>query len=515
MTRKLRWLASSIAVLAMPLMFVAGSSSEVAGASSAVGYLRIGHFVPGTGAISVSVDGRAVANAVTFQQVTSYFAVPAGTHTVKVVVPNAPTSADAPSMAVTVGSGRSMTVLVTAKASGAVALTAFPDDLAEPPAGHAKVRVIDTLASVPALAGTLNPVPAPTDPPPFQLPPTPVGMASPYLAVPASSYNVQFINATNGTTVLSGNDWPVAAGTVASLVVLRGASAPTLEVLKDAIGATAMPSGGMATGAGGMAERSQWRPGALAFGLGLLLMLAIGGGVLLGWGRRPVGTAALACATKPAGCGSRAPALTSSRGVLASSPGVLASSPGVTGSGTPAMSSRSADPGAAAIPAPSMPPSVDLSGAGTADAGPPPVRISIPSIGVNAAVVDLGRNSDGTMQVPTDFNVAGWYDQGPAPGALGPAVIVGHIDNDKGPAVFWRLGDMRPGDRVVVTSAKGPETFEVNRIESVAKTAFPTAEVFGPVPDAELRLITCGGPFDRSSGHYVDNTVVFATLVSA
>jgi sortase (surface protein transpeptidase) len=117
------------------------------------------------------------------------------------------------------------------------------------------------------------------------------------------------------------------------------------------------------------------------------------------------------------------------------------------------------------------------------------------------------------MQVPASFGVAGWYDEGPRPGEPGPAVIIGHVDSTTGPAVFWRLRDLRPGDRVIITSARATETFEVTLLLSVPKAGFPTERVFGPVFDPELRLITCSGPFDRSTGHYIDNTIVFARQV--
>jgi len=145
-----------------------------------------------------------------------------------------------------------------------------------------------------------------------------------------------------------------------------------------------------------------------------------------------------------------------------------------------------------------------------------PVRIRIPAIGVSAPVMRLGQNADGTVQVPPlgDHNLAGWYAYGPAPGQRGDAVILGHVDSLTGISVFFYLKDLRAGDRIYVTLADGTvATFAVDGVQKVAKTAFPTGAVYGRARYPELRLITCGGPFDRASGHYLDNIIVYAHLV--
>jgi sortase (surface protein transpeptidase) len=149
--------------------------------------------------------------------------------------------------------------------------------------------------------------------------------------------------------------------------------------------------------------------------------------------------------------------------------------------------------------------------------GPLPagVRIVIPSIGVDAPVMSLGLNSDGSLQVPTDFADAGWWSGGPFPGEPGPAVVVGHVSSVAGPGVFYRLGDLVPGDQVTVTKPSGwRATFTVNRLLVASKAQFPTNTVYGPVPDAQLRLITCTGAFDSTTGHFVDDLIVFADLAS-
>jgi len=139
--------------------------------------------------------------------------------------------------------------------------------------------------------------------------------------------------------------------------------------------------------------------------------------------------------------------------------------------------------------------------------------VVIPDIGVDAPVVDLGRNPDGTLQVP-DWQDAGWYARGPEAGERGPAVIVGHVDSEAGPAVFYRLDELQPGAPIDVDldDGAGSVRYLVDRIERFPKDAFPTLDVYGLTPGPELRLITCDGEFDTSTGHYVDNLVVYATI---
>jgi hypothetical protein len=141
----------------------------------------------------------------------------------------------------------------------------------------------------------------------------------------------------------------------------------------------------------------------------------------------------------------------------------------------------------------------------------PPARLEIPAIGVSTPLVRLGLLADGTMEVPRDYGVAGWFSGGPMPGQDGPAVIAGHVDSKRGPAVFYRLGELRRGDPVRVLRADGAWlAFEVTGSARYAKAGFPTEAVFGPVPGPMLRLVTCGGAFDRASGHDLDNLVVTA-----
>ncbi len=149
-----------------------------------------------------------------------------------------------------------------------------------------------------------------------------------------------------------------------------------------------------------------------------------------------------------------------------------------------------------------------------------PRTLAIPAIGVRSPLLRLGLDAKGRMETPQPgphYNKAGWYRYSPAPGSLGPAVIAGHIDSAKeGPSVFFRLGSLRPRDSVLVTRADGSVAeFAVDEVRRYSKSQFPSRLVYGNTNRAALRLITCGGQFDRSSGNYLDNIVVFASLVRA
>ena len=144
-----------------------------------------------------------------------------------------------------------------------------------------------------------------------------------------------------------------------------------------------------------------------------------------------------------------------------------------------------------------------------------PVSIDVPAIGVHSSLVHLGLNSDNTVQVPQDYRRAGWYDHSPTPGQVGPSVILGHIDSYKGPGVFYRLADLRPGNIITVHRKSGaPATFRVDAVREYPKAHFPSSRVYGPIGYAGLRLISCGGSFDNAIRSYNDNIVVYAQLAN-
>jgi sortase (surface protein transpeptidase) len=179
---------------------------------------------------------------------------------------------------------------------------------------------------------------------------------------------------------------------------------------------------------------------------------------------------------------------------------------------TPAM--RPAAAGVAVLPAPTGPIVAPPQSAAPRPV-PSPVSLTIPLIGVQTRLVTLGLTTTGELQVPSSTSVAGWYTGSPRPGAIGSAIIVGHIDSLTGPGVFYRLSELAAGDKIFVKRADGTLVeFRVTSVQTYLKDRFPTEDVYGPVPDAELRLITCGGAFDAATGHYLSNIVVYATAVS-
>lgn len=146
-----------------------------------------------------------------------------------------------------------------------------------------------------------------------------------------------------------------------------------------------------------------------------------------------------------------------------------------------------------------------------------PVRLLIPRIGVSAPMDAVGLEPDGQIEVPPleTPEVVGWYRLGPAPGHLGPAVVLGHVNTQAGPAVFHRLHELRPGDPILVVRTDASMVmFTVDSVEQVSKDAFPTEKVYGSTQGATLRLITCGGVFNERTGSYADNLIVYASLVS-
>jgi Sortase domain len=143
-----------------------------------------------------------------------------------------------------------------------------------------------------------------------------------------------------------------------------------------------------------------------------------------------------------------------------------------------------------------------------------PSTLIIPAIGVRSRLIRLGITKAGTLQVPSSATLAGWFTGSPRPGAIGASVIAGHIDSRLGPGVFFRLRLLHPGNRVYVRRADGTvAVFKVTSVHMYPKARFPHAAVYGAVPDAQLRLITCGGTFDSTSGHYLSNVIAFAQLI--
>jgi len=177
---------------------------------------------------------------------------------------------------------------------------------------------------------------------------------------------------------------------------------------------------------------------------------------------------------------------------------------------TPAL--RPVAAGVAALPVPTGPIVAPPQSAAVQVARP--VSLTIPLIGVKTSLITLGLAAGGSMQVPSSTTVAGWYTGSPRPGSIGSAIIVGHVDSVNSRGVFFRLPELKNGDDVFVKRADGTTAeFRVTEIQTYPKDKFPTDRVYGPTPDAQLRLITCGGAFDPVTHHYLSNIVVYATQV--
>src|SRR5680860_967073 len=176
------------------------------------------------------------------------------------------------------------------------------------------------------------------------------------------------------------------------------------------------------------------------------------------------------------------------------------------------------------LAAPQVSPQVSQSAAGstTPSTTPPavvarsaPVALRIPAIDVSVSLSTLGLNPDKTVQVPTKFQEPGWYRLGPTPGQVGSAVILGHVDDKAGPAVFYRLKSLRAGDKVEVSLASGLVVhFVVTKVATYLKAQFPARLVYASRGYSALQLVTCGGQFDTHAGSYLSNVVVYTTLVS-
>lgn len=179
---------------------------------------------------------------------------------------------------------------------------------------------------------------------------------------------------------------------------------------------------------------------------------------------------------------------------------------------TPAATAPAA-PAATATPA--IPTTVALSPATAPAVRPAPTAVRIPSIGVESVLLQMGiRDEDGAAEVPEDFDVAGWYANGSRPGGRGPTVLVGHVDSRSGPAVFYRLRELAPGDQIEVQLADGTVArYAVEITEQFPKLQLPIFEVFGATERDILRLVTCTGEFDYDVRSYFDNLIVTAVRI--
>jgi hypothetical protein len=332
-----------------------------------------------------------------------------------------------------------------------LALRPLPEDLSAPPAGSARVHALSAASGVRSVSVGLDGGPALATALTF-------GEAGDLVAVPAGGSTV-LIDGDPGAATGLPVTWT--AGSINTLLVLDDPDGGlTVRVLLDGAGPAVAPTGAVEAGGGGTT------------GLPAALPWAVGAAVALG--------------------------AVSRRGrVLA----VVAGAVLTAGPVRPAAPERDVAPPGVSLAA-------DVSASVAA-----PVRVRVPSAGVDAALMGIDLDAAGTLVPPADDSVAGWYRAGPAPGEIGPAVLTGHVDSAAGPAVFFRLRDVAVGDAVLVERADGTTArFTVTRVARYPKDAFPAAAVYAPTPGAELRLITCGGTFDRAARSYRDDVVVDAVL---
>lgn len=218
-------------------------------------------------------------------------------------------------------------------------------------------------------------------------------------------------------------------------------------------------------------------------------------------GAAVVGILLSGCGAPDASSANTAP-LTTSAAATAEAP----APPSAESAGDATQRGVSSSPAATTPTAGSHPP---ILGGGVA-----PARLRVPAIEVHEDLIGLGLQENGAMEVPSDWDRAGWFTGGGKPGGPGPTVIAGHVDSPTAPAVFFRLTELEVGDSIVVTDAEGTvHEYAVYRVDDLPKDRFPTAEVFGALPTDELRLITCTGEFDQSTLSHADNRVVFAKPV--
>jgi hypothetical protein len=336
-----------------------------------------------------------------------------------------------------------------------LALHMLSDDLSAPPPGTARVRVLAAAGEVPALDVAVRGGPALATALPF-------GTAGDSRTVPAGAATLAVGGGAGAPAEVPVSFDP---GSVVTLVVLDDPEGGlTVRPVVDAAGPGVVPAGGVEAGTG----TTPGVPAVLPLAGALLATLAASGRR----GRALLAVTALAV---------------------------------VVGAETPGAGSGAVPLAPAAV----LAPAADVAPA----AGKPaaPIRLLVPAAGVDAPLTGAGLDPAGALVPPADPAVAGWYTGGPVPGETGPAVITGHVDWTGGPAVFAGLADLGPGAEVLVARADGSTArFTVTGVVRRAKSDFPAAEVYAPAAGAELRLITCGGAFDRARGSYEDNVIVFA-----
>jgi hypothetical protein len=397
--------------------------------------------------------GPDVASGLAYSEVGTFRALPPGSYAVSVRRAGTP-AATPPALTarVEVAPGDAGTVAISGRFAD-LSLQVLPEDLGAPPEGSARVRVLAAAAGTGSVDVVLDGGPALATGLPF-------GNAGDAVVVPAGPGRLVLRGAPGAPATLPVD--LVSGSVVTLLVVDRPGGGLTARVVVDAAAPARVPVGAVEAG-GGRADE----PGSpvLAAVAGLALLAALGrreGRVLLM--ATAVGTA------------------------------VAALPPGAPPAARPerVVDVPAATPRSAVVP----------------------TRLALPSAGVDTFLSGIDVDGSGALAPPADPTTAGWHAGSAVPGETGPAVIAGHVDWAGAPGIFARLDEVAVGDPVVVGRTDGTtQRFTVTRVVRYAKAAFPAAEVYGATPDAELRLITCGGAFDPVSGSYRDNVVVYARLI--
>jgi hypothetical protein len=488
-----------LAVLAGVVVVVLGVVTVVgvreATADPGTGMLRLAHLSPNTPAVDMYAQGAGleltkVAGDVSYRAVSPYLTEAAGTYRIQGRPAGAPSTAPTLfDVAVDVPAGSAQTVtFVDIGPNGATQAQVLDDETAPAPAGQGALRVVqaaaevgpvDVLASDPSggdipLARTLF-----------------YGSATPYALVPAKPWQVEVTSRSGKSATL---EVPVTSTSTASLVITRAAD------------------GGLATqlvaDAASSAVRPAPEPGQPAPTASQAPRTAESSAPPVAPGTVPPSQPSTAETTTSAPPAPKAPSPPA--GGIGAGLGGLSRPSLAAGGIWDTISGWFDDPATDVPAAVRMPLAI-------ATAPPPggthPTSLSIPAINLDADdPVDLRIDYRGALQVPTDFSKVGWYSSSAVPGDPGSAVMVGHVDTRRGPAVFGALDDLKPGDIIEVgRSDGGTARFGVDSVETFAKDGVPTERVYGPTTTPTLRLMTCGGPFDDRTLNYRDNIVVFAT----
>ncbi|MFC5061708.1 class F sortase [Actinomycetospora atypica] len=507
--RRVWWVAgSAAAVVVLAIGAVAVIGVREATADPGTGMLRLAHLSPATPAVDMYAQGpdlplTKVAGEVSYRTVSPYLTEPAGTYRVQGRPAGAPQSSPPLfDVAVDVPAGSAQTAtFVDIGPNGATQAQVLDDETAPAAAGSGALRIVQAAAEVGPVDVTGSSPGSPDVPIARTLF---YGSATPYATVPAQPWTLQVRSRSGKSAEL---EVPVTSTSVATLVVTRGADGGlATQLVPDAASAASVPT--PAPGAPPVVPSQAPRTAESS-----VPPVAPG---------TPAPPQPSSAETAPEASTPPAPVAPSPpTGGIGAGLGGLSRS-GLLHGGLAAggiwdtiagwFGADDAD-GVDSVPAAvKMPLSLATA---PPPGGPHPTSLDIPSIGLDSSdPVDLRVDYRGALQVPTDFSKVGWFTSSAVPGDPGPAVMVGHVDTRRGPAVFGALDDLRPGAEITVDrSDGGTARFRVDSIETFPKDGLPTERVYGPSTASTLRLLTCGGPFDDASLNYRDNIVVFASKV--